>query len=107
MSAFGMAGRRKTPTVGHGIHRLPPASRAGNLSGLATCDAERSSTRTGFAGIANLPAALYFALLRLGRAFSSVRKCGAQSGAARDGFQTPPNDAPELSSTAIWSPSRA
>lgn len=62
MSAFGMAGRRETPTGGHGIRRLPPASRAGNLSGLATCNAERSSTRTGFAGIANLPV-LYFALL--------------------------------------------
>lgn len=67
--------RRETPTVGHGIRRLSPAPRAGNLSGLATCNAERSSTGTGFAGIANLPAAFYLALLWSGRAFFGVTKC--------------------------------
>ena len=44
------------PTPARGVHRLPPSQQRGILSGLATCNAARSSTGTGFAGIANLPA---------------------------------------------------
>lgn len=45
-----------SPTPAREVPRLAGRRHAGNLSGLATCNAARSSTGTGFAGIANLPA---------------------------------------------------
>ena len=53
-----------SPTPARGVHRLAGRRHAGNLSGLATCNAARSSTGTGFAGIANLPASSTWAYFR-------------------------------------------
>lgn len=76
MSAFGMAGRRETPTVVHGIRRLfRPVLRC-NLSGLATCNAERSSTCTRVAGIAALPASSIRLYFRGGRPFMASGNAG-------------------------------
>ena len=52
------------PTPARGVHRLPSSQQGGILSPLATCNAARSSTGTGFAGIASLPASSTWAYFR-------------------------------------------